>query len=372
MYYEKRPSKKSKKGYTWAVIFYYTDPYGLKKKYKKSGFDTKDEAKAHGLQMQEEINKTGIKPQDKTLYQVWEEWEALKQGTLAPGTMTVYRQVIKSEIPFLNMPVRSITYGTIQTFFKERERYSKNTNNTIRIVLSNLFKHAKKCGYISQNPMNDIEVHGKSQKAPPDPLTYEEILKINDSLETMRFKKQGNLEQYQAVLWIGYYTGLRLSEVLALEKSDIDLVAGTLSVNKRVEYQDGKKKEYITDRLKTKSSRAVVPLCSPLIEYLQKYLLTVEDYLFSVKFRAVEASLKSAAEKAGINDFHAHNLRHTFVSNLVMAGTDPKTAAELARHSDISTTLNIYTQITEDKKREALENTFKRPEKDPKIHIYKI
>lgn len=150
MYFEKRPAKKSKKGYTWTVLFYYTDLNGFKKRYKKSGFETKQEAKAHGLQMLEEINQSGKKPENKTLLDVWKEWEALNVGHLAPGSINRYRNIIDHDIPFLNLPIRSISFWTLQQYFKDRENYCLSTNQVIRALLSNLFKYSKKAGYIVQ------------------------------------------------------------------------------------------------------------------------------------------------------------------------------------------------------------------------------
>lgn len=368
MYFEKRPSKKAKKGYTWAVLFYYTDLNGFKKRYKKSGFETKQEAKAHGLKMQDEINQTGKKPENKTLMDVWTEWEALNTDHLAPGSINRYRKIIDNDIPFLNLPIRSISYSTLQQYFKGREKYCLSTNQVIKALLSNLFKYAKKAGYILHNPMPDVELYGKAKKTEPDPLTFEDVQSICYELDLMNLSKK-NREQFQAVIWIGYYTGLRLGEIMALEKSDIDLESKTLSVNKRVEYHDGK--EYITDRLKTKASRAVVPICTPCADFLAGYLPTLKDEaLFSVKFHTVETRLKQAAKNAGIEGFHAHRLRHTFVSNIVMAGADPKTAAQLARHSSVLTTLDIYTQISEEKTRDAVDNAYKSPEKAPDTVIF--
>ena len=69
--------------------------------------------------------------------------------------------------------------------------------------------------------------------------------------------------------------------------------------------------------------------------------------------------------------FRCHMLRHSFVTNLIHNGVDVKTTAELARHSDIRTTLQIYTQVSEQNKIDAIQDTFNskntlvRREKDP-------
>ena len=55
MYFQKRESKKNKKGYTWTVKFYYKDEYGIKKRFAKSGFASKADAEKFGIKKQQEL-----------------------------------------------------------------------------------------------------------------------------------------------------------------------------------------------------------------------------------------------------------------------------------------------------------------------------
>lgn len=70
-------------------------------------------------------------------------------------------------------------------------------------------------------------------------------------------------------------------------------------------------------------------------------------------------------------DFHPHCLRHTYITNIVRSGCDIKTASKLARHSDVKTTLNIYTHSSEESKIEAINNVFgnKSPKNAPNPNI---
>ena len=86
----------------------------------------------------------------------------------------------------------------------------------------------------------------------------------------------------------------------------------------------------------------------------------------------VDCVLSKNSKKLGFK-FRSHMLRHSFVSNLIHNGVDIKTTAELARHSDVRTTLQVYTQVSEANKVEAIQNTFNvknetlGPEKDPNL-----
>ena len=61
MYFQKRESKKNKKGYTWTVKFYYKDEYGIKKRFAKSGFASKADAEKFGIKIKYFL-KSGVKP----------------------------------------------------------------------------------------------------------------------------------------------------------------------------------------------------------------------------------------------------------------------------------------------------------------------
>lgn len=67
--------------------------------------------------------------------------------------------------------------------------------------------------------------------------------------------------------------------------------------------------------------------------------------------------LRNCRKKLDIN-FHYHCLRHSFTSNLINNNVKPNVAMELVRHSDIKTTLGIYTHINEQEKAAVLEDVF--------------
>lgn len=369
MFFEKRASKKAARGFTWAVKFYYVDQFGAKRRYSKSGFATKAQAEAHGRDMLAEIGKTGNTPQKVTLGQVWDEWSELHMASLAPNTQQSALTRWKAISPHLaGLDINRTNYHTLQSVFNELStKYSKGTCSGIRATLNVLFKHAIRAGYTDKNPVQYVEVKGKEKSAPEDALSLEELEKIVKEVQASR-TSESRKRSLITFLYVGYYTGLRISEALALEKGDIDLQAMTISVTKQVD-QTGRG---ITERLKTKSSRAVIPLASPLADYLTPILAGLDDGdLIMSKDGSpllppsVGMSLAQFAKRAGIN-FHPHLLRHTFITNVVRSGADPKTAAQLARHSDISTTLNVYTQMNQADLQAAIQATFEsRTQKDP-------
>lgn len=365
MYFEKRASKKSKKGYTWTVLFYYTDSSGLKKRYKKSGFETKAEAQKHGSEMEKAIAMTGRKPEVKTLSAVYNEWYELNKDRLANNTLVNYKTLYRHLEPIQNMPIHEINYAILQGLFNSLDM-AKGTKNIIKALLLNCYKHAIKSGYTQNNPAQYIELTGREKKPAEEALELSEVEEICSHIKSRNAFKAKACEIF---VWIGYYTGLRSGEILALEWSDIDFNTGHIAVHRRRDQRT----QSVTDQLKTKSSTAIIPLCIPLREILEDWQRANSNELILcnrdgsiLSYQTVSQCLRRAGKDAGI-PFHCHMLRHTFITNLVRSGADPKTAAQLARHSNVSITLDVYTQMSRTDLDTAVNRAFPSPKKDPNL-----
>lgn len=367
MYFEKRESKKAKKGYTWSVLFYYSDPEtGLRKRYKKSGFETKADAQKHGQEAQNMLMQ-GVNPKiDKTLADVFNEWLELNSERLAPRSIEQYNLAWKRLKAIHFIPIKKLQYGKLQQTLNDLD-LSKKVKQVEKALLLNLFKFAIKSGYTGNNPAQYLEVNGREQKPDEPPLELEEIQAIASQIIA---KSDFRRSAYEVFLWIGYYAGLRASEILALEWSDIDMDLNQIRVNKQLN-RDG----VVTSRLKTKGSNSIIPLCAPLKDILIQWneensndLIICDSIGDPISYNQVNVILNKAGKRAGIN-FHTHRLRHTYITNLVRSGADPKTAAQLARHSDVATTMNIYTQMQADDLSKAVNRAYpESPEKAPKLN----
>lgn len=134
-------------------------------------------------------------------------------------------------------------------------------------------------------------------------------------------------------------TGMRRGELTGLTWVDVNLQA-----------------RYVTVRAASAKSEKTrhIPLNSEAHSVLQAYQRqhTGKGKLFNLV--SVSKAWNSLMETAGIMDFRFHDLRHTFASNLVMAGIDLNTVRELMGHSDISMTLR-YAHLAPEHKAAAVE-----------------
>lgn len=128
-----------------------------------------------------------------------------------------------------------------------------------------------------------------------------------------------------AIVYTLLYTGLRVSELAALNIDDAKL---------------GERSGSVTVRNGKGSIARVVPLPAEARHYLRQYLATREDdepALFASNYRRRMSvrSIQRALDKLGT---HPHAIRHTYARRLVEAGTDIATVAELMGHADINVT----------------------------------
>lgn len=176
---------------------------------------------------------------------------------------------------------------------------------------------------------------------------------------------QFNSYSFAVALYIGWFTGLRISETLGLKKEDIDLENSCIHVRRRVEYhQVSKKSLYTTEKLKTNASKATIPLAKELKEILIKWFeknpydyVVCDIYGELIHPYTFQARIREVNLKTGFH-FNYHMLRHSFTTALIKNGIKPSVTKELVRHSNISTTLDIYTHVLEDDKSDAVNKVF--------------
>lgn len=198
-----------------------------------------------------------------------------------------------------------------------------------------------------KNPVASISKPKKWDKLPKF-LNFEEV----DALINAPDKSTPAGYRDSIILKTFYSTGMRVSELVNTKVSDIDFKRGIISVVGK-----GSKQRFL-------------PIYPSLLDELKQYLdirhqyfVKGKDcgYLFLNKGSKPLTRvycwmlIKKYCQKAGIKkDVSPHTLRHSFATHLLTNGADLRTIQLLLGHSDISTT-EIYTHITDNKVRNALE-----------------
>jgi len=177
----------------------------------------------------------------------------------------------------------------------------------------------------------------KSEKLLPQTLSVDQIIKLVDIKDDSFLGLRDH-----AILELFYSSGLRLSELVNLNQSDINFDDGTISV------------------LGKGNKERVVPVGSHASEAIKKWLelrkkisnLKAENKIIFLSQnakkltpRAIQYRLKFWAIKQGVpENIHPHLLRHSFASHLLQSSQDLRAVQELLGHANISTT-QIYTHL---------------------------
>jgi integrase len=135
---------------------------------------------------------------------------------------------------------------------------------------------------------------------------------------------------------------MRRGEILGLKWADVDLKRAVLTLH---DTKNGEKREvYINEQVKTALIRMPRNAESP-------YVFCGSN---GKPYHDIRKSFWTALRKSGIKEFHFHDLRHTFASQLVMAGIDLNTVRELLGHKDIRMTLR-YSHLSSSHKKHAVD-----------------
>ena len=227
--------------------------------------------------------------------------------------------------------------------------------------------------YLTDNRYIDFD-SSKSLTIPKQaaPKKDRRALTTEEQNRVRTFKHRGQLPAMIAML-----CGLRRGEISALKWSDIDFKEKTITVSKSFDFKNNKVK-----LPKTAAGIRTVPMPEELIQFLKplkgkknspvvtntkggtmtetNWRHLWESYLYNYNhtfgdFRGWKPTLHNKKEPMVVEPFTMHCLRHTYATLLYDAEVDVMTARDLLGHSDVQTTMGIYTHLSEEKKRSSIE-----------------
>lgn len=241
-------------------------------------------------------------------------------------------------------------------------------------VLNNIMNTAVRWGVI---PFNVIEKRVELPKIERKEANY------LDDLETSKllFLLDSEPIKYKTAITLLIYSGLRRGEIGGLKWNDLDFENEMITVKRALKYVPGQ--EVFEGSTKTNKSMRNIKLPSfvfDLLKEFKKWQLEERlkvgdkwhdlDYLFTrwdgkpMNLDTISRYLKRFTEKNGIQPIHLHCLRHTNATLQISSGVDYKTVASRLGHSNVSTTLNIYSHAIDAanaKASDALENILMKP-----------
>jgi integrase/recombinase XerC len=231
-------------------------------------------------------------------------------------------------------------WRTYSSILKDH-KYAKSSIACKQSAVRSLYKYLNREEILKNNPLNKLP-SPKLDRYLPSFLTVDEAIRLIESPDLSKSYGQRD----RALLELLYATGLRVSELVNLDKQQINLATNEIRV-----WGKGAKER-------------IVLMGSPAARALENYIthgrnellgsrksnaLFVNRYGERLSSRRVQKILEKYSRVIG-KKVHPHMLRHTFATHMLDGGADLKVVQELLGHSDLSST-QIYTHVTQNRAR---------------------
>ncbi|WP_177503883.1 site-specific tyrosine recombinase XerD [Anaerosinus sp.] len=282
---------------------------------------------------------------------------AIERG-LAKNTLESYGRDLKQFQNYmndLNLEVeKDSNENMIQEYLKSLQTKGRAVSTISRNIaaIKAFYQYLVKENYLENDPSQSLDTP-KVEKKLPKILSVHEVEEL---LKQPEIKSSGGLRD-KAMLELLYATGIRVSELIALNISDINLDMGYVKC-----YGKGSK-----NRIVPLGSIAVKAVHDYIIKGRMKVVRTYDEPALFINHHGGRLTrqgfwkiIKKYAQEAGITkDITPHTLRHSFATHLLENGADLRSVQEMLGHADISTT-QLYTQIVKNPLKEVYDKSHPR------------
>ena len=263
------------------------------------------------------------------------------------NTLDAYLRDISQFIAYCNMngttDLKKIDKSFINKYLEYLEFLGKSASTKSRLIASVrcYFKFLISFGVADSNPADGIRFK-KAETKMPGILDSKDILLLLSQPKGNDYKSVRD----RAILELLYATGIKVSELVSINVSDLNLQLGLLHL-------------HIDDK-----HERIIPVYPTAVKHISEYISNVRpalvqsetgDILFTnmngtaLSRQGLWKMIKHYAVSAGIkSEITPHTLRHSFAAHLLENGADLKDIKEMLGHADISST-QVYAQFVKNK-----------------------
>ena len=342
---------------------------------------TPEELYDREIEALEQIDNATFHRKSPTVAEYCEKWLLMQSVHIRATTLTDYTSKIQRHIikELGQKRMADVTLDDIQLALVPVSQKSASVYKSVVILYKSIFRAAKESHVIDENPTIYLDSKGGVPQEERQALTDEQAERLLDAIR--------GLPPYVFVM-IGLYAGLRREEILALQWDSVYLDTDTPYLTVRRAWHTEHNRPVILTELKTKAAERNIPLPVCLAECLKAAkAISTSDYVVAnrdgeplsyTQFKRlwqyiVTRTVKERSyyryedgkrikhtvtpvlgEKAAHNgrvvyslDFEVtpHQLRHTYITNLIHSSVDPKTVQYLAGHESSKITMDIYAKV---------------------------
>ena len=342
---------------------------------------TREELYEKVLDAKQQIKDCKFRRSTPTVAEYCERWLLMQSAHIRSTTLNDYSSKVKNYIvkPLGHMYMAAVTADDVKLALVPASKKSNSVYRSVHMLYKAIFNSAVDSNIIDYSPCDRISAKGGKPQKDKDALSDEQI-------ESLLSATKG-LPPYVFVM-IGLYAGLRREEILALQWDSVHIETDTPYISVQRAWHVEHNRPVITTELKTKAARRDIPIPKNLAICLQEakqascsnYVIANSDGepLSGTQFKRVwqyivtrttkertytryingQKIVKTVTpvlgEKAAHNgnviyclDFQVtpHQLRHTYITNLIYASVDPKTVQYLAGHENSKITMDIYAKV---------------------------
>ena len=330
---------------------------------------------------QRQIEEAVFRKTTPTVAEYCARWLIMQSGKVRATTLADYTSKVKNYIvaPLGRMRMADVTSDDIKMAMVNVSDKSTSVYRSVQMLFKSIFYSAFDSKIIDTCPCERLPSKGGKEQKPRVPLTDDQVERLITAIK--------GLPPYVFVM-IGLYAGLRREEILALKWDCVILDTGAPYIAVRRAWHTEHNRPVISEELKTKSARREVPMPAKLADCLRaakacsaseyvvasqegeplsytqfkrlwQYIVTrstrERTYVRYINGQKMKHTVSPVlGQRAAHNsevvytlDFQVtpHQLRHTYITNLLYSGADPKTVQYLAGHKNSKITMDTYAKV---------------------------
>ncbi len=340
------------------------------------------------LEARRQVEEIIFRRQHPTVAEYCQKWLLMQSAKVSASTLRGYTADMKNYIikPLGEMYMEEVTADDIRLALVPLSKKSEGLYSTVNMLLKCIFYSAERSQILEHNPCVGISGKGGKPAKKREALTDQQVEVL---LDTVR-----ELPPYLFIM-LGLYSGLRREEILALQWDCVFLDESTPYISVRRAWRTEHNRPVISTVLKTKAAKRDIPIPKCLVDCLREAkTASKSDYVISdsegqplaasqfqrvwqyvvvrstkprnyykyvngqsIKYTVTPTLGMTQRNQPKIKytldfDVTPHLLRHTYITNLLYAGVDPKTVQYLAGHENSKTTMDIYAKVKYNKPEE--------------------